>query len=439
MKIPAQNSTYSAITDTSQECAPGVAFLLTQLSARYKEDAIARGCQDFLYPEDLHNHLNTDIAIIGITGTNGKTTTGAAIYSFLLDLGYRCAFQGTRGFYIGEERVEGKSLTTPLVMQSYFHIHQAAEAGCKYFVMEVSSHAIAQNRIEAIPFALKVLTNITQDHLDFHQTMENYIATKNRFFDSESLKLTNVDEKKAHPPLQNLRSYGIENGATYKIDAYSLTDGLHGVVTHGQEQVAFSSPLFGHHNLYNLLAAMASVHLLTHRPLQEIADVAENFAGVSGRLEVVNHNPLILVDFAHTDDGMEKVLESFKERSILVVFGAGGDRDRAKRPRMGNVADRYADHIIITSDNPRSEEPEAIANDILEGVQNREKTEIILDRREAIIRAIALQQDGQVLLVLGKGDEETQEIRGVKLPFDDREVIRECLNTQTTSSPLNQK
>ena len=344
----------------------------------------------------------------------------------LLDLGYKVAMQGTRGFFINEEKVEGKSLTTPSIFQTILHLIEAKKRECEYFIMEVSSHAIEQKRIEGIDFALKVFTNISQDHLDYHKTMQEYKRVKSSFFSDESSKLINKDGGKIDFNIKNAKSYSLEFPATYKIEAYSMQNGLQAVLKHFDKFVEFSSPLVGLFNLYNITAAIASVHIITDNTLEEIAEVVDSFAGVSGRMQVVNEEPLIVVDFAHTPDGMQKVFEAVKDRDISVVFGAGGDRDKSKRALMGKVASKYAKKIYITSDNPRNEEPLEIIKDIAQGVNNPH-TLIIPDRKQAISRAIKELGKDEILLILGKGDEEYQEIKGKKIPFSDIEVINSLI------------
>ncbi len=429
MKIKLPNQPYEYVTENSKECGPDTAFVLTAQNERYLEDAKANQAHSIIKAEDVAPLFGLDrIKIIGITGTNGKTTTASAIYSFLLDLGYKAAMQGTRGFFMNDKVVEGKSLTTPSVLNIYRHIYQAVAAGCEYFVMEVSSHAIVQERIQGIPFALKILTNITQDHLDFHETLEEYTRVKNSFFKDDAMKLINKDEAKADFNIKNAYTYGIENPSTYKIMAYSLNEGLSGILQHFGTMEPFKASLHGFFNLYNLCAAIGAVHLLTQRSLEEICDVIDNFAGVSGRMEKVSDQPLVIVDFAHTPDGMEQVLNALKEKEVLVVFGAGGDRDRSKRPLMGRVAENFAKKIYITSDNPRHEDPDLIIEDILKGVEDKERVVVNPNRREAIAQALNDQEGDEVVVILGKGDETYQIIYDEKLPFDDREVVREILS-----------
>ncbi len=431
MKIQLPDSPYKYVSEDSKECDSETAFVLTTQNKKYLESAKANGAHSILNVEDLAPTFGLDrIKIIGITGTNGKTTTAAAIYSILLDLGHKVAMQGTRGFYMNDDVVEGKTLTTPSVLNTYKHIYQAVASGCEYFIMEVSSHAIVQKRIEGIPFALKILTNITQDHLDYHNGLEEYIAVKNSFFADESLKLINKDETRAVFNFKNANSYGIENPATYRIIAYTMNDGISAVMQNFQAIETFTTGLYGFFNLYNMTAAVAAVHLLTEHTIPQIAEVTENFAGVSGRMEKVSEDPLVIVDFAHTPDGMQQILNSLKEKELLVVFGAGGDRDKSKRPIMGRVASSFAKKIYVTSDNPRSEDPDEIIKEIVSGIQEQHKVIINPNRYEAIAQAISDQKDDEVILILGKGDETYQIIYDKKFPFDDREVARELLKAK---------
>lgn len=428
MKIELEGQPYRYVSENSSECDSECAFLLTKQNEKYKEDALSRGAHSILTPEECWKLFGLDrICVVGITGTNGKTTTASAIYSLLLDLGYKAAMQGTRGFFMNDAPVEGKTLTTPTVLNTYRHMAQAIASGCHYFVMEVSSHAIEQERIAGINFGLKILTNITQDHLDYHASIEEYIRIKNLFFTDESKKLINKDEPKAEFNFKNAFTYGVENPATYKIIAYSLNNGVSGVLKYFEEHIPFASSLHGFFNLYNMTAAIAAVHLVTQESLEKITDAVENFGGVSGRMEVVSESPLVIVDFAHTPDGMEQVLNALKEKELLVVFGAGGDRDRTKRPMMGRVACAYAKKVYVTSDNPRFEDPDAIIEDILSGIEDRSNVVVDVNRRSAIAQALKERSGDEVVLILGKGDETSQIIYDQHLPFDDREVARELL------------
>jgi UDP-N-acetylmuramoyl-L-alanyl-D-glutamate--2,6-diaminopimelate ligase len=397
------------------------------MNEKYLEDAKSR-TDLIIQASELPDYLDiSSIKIIGITGTNGKTTTAAAIYSILLDLEYGVALQGTRGFFINEERIEQKSLTTPTLLNTYGHILDAIEQGCDYFVMEVSSHAIVQKRIESLTFELKVHTNITSDHLDFHNTLEEYIAVKNSFFADESKKLINKDDPNIKYNYINAITYGIENGAMARIPAYRMRDGITAAVEYFDERESFSSPMVGFFNLYNLLSAVIAVKMVTLKPLADICDVVENFGGVSGRLEVIHTDPLIVIDFAHTEDGMKSVFNAFDDQKIAVVFGAGGDRDRSKRAPMGRMASKFARKIYLTSDNPRSEEPLTIIEDIKSGIIGPSKVFINPDRKAAIKEAMLDLKEDEILLILGKGDESTQEIKGEFIPMSDKQLVYEII------------
>lgn len=420
---------YVSLTDDTSLLDSETLFLKTDQNKKYFEQLDKKPA--FITPSDLMTLWQLDsMQVVGVTGTNGKTTVTGAIYSFLLDLGESPALQGTRGLFAKEARIEEKSMTTPSILETLYNMKQTADLGCDYFIMEVSSHAIDQNRIEGLDFALKVHTNVTSDHLDYHGTVEEYRRVKSLFFADESPKLLNKDDIKniTYNPV-GAQSYGVDEPATFKVQAFSLTQGITAGIRHLKEEATFHSPMVGLFNLFNLMAAIGSVQMLTRRPLQEICDVVEHFAGVSGRMEVVSRDPLVIVDFAHTDDGMHAVLESMKDRDISVVFGAGGNRDKEKRPRMGAVAGRYANKIYVTSDNPRDEVPEQILEDILVGLLGKDGVTATPDRRLAIRLALEALEENEVLLILGKGDEDYQEIKGVKHPFDDREVVRELLST----------
>lgn len=371
--------------------------------------------------------------IVGITGTNGKTTTAAIIYSLLLDLGYKVALLGTRGFFINDKTIKPKGLTTPSVLELYENLSMAKSEQCDFFVMEVSSHAIIQERIAGLNFELKILSNITSDHLDYHKSVEEYRRVKNSFFEGEGLKLINADEKYAICKDVGAFYYGVEKKGHLSVGAYALESGIDAHIAWrdnkkcSQESCVLQTYLYGKHNLYNALAGIAAVKILTNKPLSDIAKAMENFAGVSGRMEVVHTKPLVIVDFAHTYDGMKQIFESFRHQKIAVVFGAGGDRDKSKRPKMGSCAFEYADKLYITSDNPRSENPAEILRDIANGLPKDYGAKFVvmeIDRKKAIIQALSDLQENEVLLILGKGDEDYQIIGENKIHFDDREVVR---------------
>lgn len=411
-------------TDNSNEANKDTTFVVSKQNKRFVEDAKKNGCLDFVEAKDLKNHLDmSSIKVVGITGTNGKTTTAAAIYSTLLDLGYKVALQGTRGFFINDERVEDYSLTTPVQLGNFAHIQKAIQNDCDFFVMEVSSHAIEQKRIEGLEFELKIHTNITRDHLDYHKTVEEYINVKNSFFADETKKLINKDDPVVMFNAKNALSYSLDNPSTYNVSAYSFKNGMHVMLSHLGKMHSFSSLMMGIFNVYNLTAAIGAVHMLTNKDLDEVCEALEGFAGVSGRMETISDKPLVIVDFAHTPDGMKEVLQSFNEKDIICVFGAGGDRDKDKRPLMGQVAATYSKHIIVTSDNPRFEDPDLIIEDILKGIKNHQSVKVDVNRKTAIKTAIEMADENSVVLILGKGDEASQTIYDKKFPFSDKEEV----------------
>ncbi|RXJ98712.1 UDP-N-acetylmuramoyl-L-alanyl-D-glutamate--2,6-diaminopimelate ligase [Arcobacter sp. CECT 8986] len=413
-------------TDNSKEANSEIAFVYSAQNKNFCDDAKNNGCTQLIASEKLKDYVDfSSIKVIGITGTNGKTTTAAAIYSILLDLGYKVALQGTRGFFINDKKIEDYTLTTPVQLANFAHIQKAIDNQCDFFVTEVSSHAIQQKRIEGIDFELKVHTNITRDHLDYHKTIEEYINVKNSFFNDETKKLINRDDKVVKFNTKNAFTYSLDNPSTYKVGAYSFKNGMHVMFSNIEKMHSFSSLMMGIFNIYNLMAAIASVHLTTNKSLDEICDVVENFAGVSGRMEIVSTNPLIIIDFAHTPDGMKEVYESFNHKDIITVFGAGGNRDKEKRPLMGQIAAKYAKQIIVTSDNPRFEDPDLIIEDICTGIKDKSNLLIEVNRKEAIKKAIELakQNENSVLLILGKGDEPYQIIYDKKFPLVDKDEV----------------
>ncbi len=423
-----ENSNYSFLSDDTSVLDDQTLFLRTAQNTPYYEKLDPKpAC---ITPEELITFWGLEkMKVVGVTGTNGKTTVTAAIYSFLLDLDEKPALQGTRGLFAQEKRIEEKSMTTPSILETLHNMKQTMDLGCNYFIMEVSSHAIDQKRIEGLTFALKVHTNVTSDHLDYHGTVEEYRRIKSLFFADETPKLLNKDDIKniTYNPI-GAQSYGVDEPATFKVQAFALIHGITAGIKHMQTEATFHSPMVGLFNLFNLMAAVGSVVMLTGRKVEEVCEVVQNFAGVAGRMEVVSRDPLVIVDFAHTDDGMYQVLDSIKDRDISVVFGAGGNRDKAKRPRMGAVAGKFAKKIYVTSDNPRDEVPEMILEDILVGLHGKGQVTATPDRKLAIKMALDGLEGDDALLILGKGDEDYQEIKGVKYPFDDREVVREFLN-----------
>lgn len=429
--ISYKGKNYSAITDDTrliESSSDSVLLVKTKRNAHF----IAQS-DNIIESQNLSevfciNSLDRPMKIIGITGTNGKTTTAAIIYSLLLDLNYRVALLGTRGFFVNEKTIKPKGLTTPGVLELYENLEIAAKECCDFFVMEVSSHAIEQERIAGIDFALRILSNITSDHLDYHKNIEEYRRIKNHFFATSAFKLINLDEPYADFNPTNAFTYGIEHKGHLSVDAYALENGIDAHLSWKYQQevetTTIDTHLYGKHNLYNILAAMGAVKILTSAHLNTIAQALEHFGGVSGRMEIIHQNPLVIVDFAHTEDGMRQIFESFKRQRVAVVFGAGGDRDRSKRAKMGACAREFSDKIYITSDNPRNENPQSIIDEILSGIDNKQNVFVESDRKKAILSALEKLELNEVLLILGKGDEDYQIIGNEKIYFDDREIVR---------------
>ncbi|MFA7085909.1 MAG: UDP-N-acetylmuramoyl-L-alanyl-D-glutamate--2,6-diaminopimelate ligase [Aliarcobacter sp.] len=427
MKLSINNKIF---TDNTNELEKDTIFVVSKQNEKFKDIAINGGFE-LLNSSELKNYLDmSSIKIIGVTGTNGKTTTASTIYKILLNLGYKVALQGTRGFFINELCVEDYSLTTPVQLGNFINIQKAIQNSCQYFVMEVSSHAIEQNRIEGLDFALKIHTNITRDHLDYHKTIEEYIRVKNLFLSDESKKLINIDDKVVKFNPINAFTYSLENSSNFKVLKYELKDSMNVEFLYENKNSKFSTNMMGIFNIYNLIASIAAVHITTNEKLENICKVVENFNSISGRMEVVSTKPLVIVDFAHTPDGMDEVLKSFPNKEIISVFGAGGNRDSLKRPLMGEVASKYSKHIVVTSDNPRFEEPKEIIKDILNGINDKSNVIVIEDRKEALKKAINLANDKSVVLILGKGDESAQIIGDKKFEFSDKDEVLKILEAR---------
>jgi UDP-N-acetylmuramoyl-L-alanyl-D-glutamate--2,6-diaminopimelate ligase len=372
---------------------------------------------------------------IGVTGTNGKTTTAFLVGALLEAYGRQTGLLGTVKSVIGgtEHPVER---TTPEAIDLQRTFREMLDAGDEACSMEVSSHALELHRADAIHFAAAIFTNLTQDHLDFHETMEAYFAAKRRLFESGRARhcVVNVDDPygaRLAAELPGAATYAVDRDATYR--ATDLRTDLTGsrFTVHGPDgAIALSSPLPGRFNVYNVLGALAAVRALGV-PLEVAARAIETAGHVPGRFEPVDAGQdfAVLVDYAHTPDSLENVLRAARgltDGRVHVVFGCGGDRDRGKRPMMGEIARRLADRVIVTSDNPRSEDPEAIIEEILVG--SGADVEHDADRRSAIAAAIASADPGDVVVIAGKGHEQGQEFEGGrKLPFDDVTVARDAL------------
>ncbi|MBI4278345.1 MAG: UDP-N-acetylmuramoyl-L-alanyl-D-glutamate--2,6-diaminopimelate ligase [Armatimonadetes bacterium] len=391
----------------------------------------------------FYGHPSRQVRVIGVTGTNGKGATTHLIEAVLARAGRPCGIIGTIGARVGDETLE-MSRTTPEAPDLQRLLRAMADRGMRYAAVEVASHALALHRVAGCRFEAAVFTNLTQDHLDFHKTWEEYIAAKARLFamvEPSGVAVINADDPHAGVMRAASRApviaYGIEQPA--EIRARDLELALHGtsfVAVTPCGTVPVRLQLTGRFNVCNALAAVG-IGISQGVDPSVIADALAAMPGIPGRFERVDRGEefAVIVDYAHTPDGLENVLRTAADCTrgrTIVVFGCGGDRDRTKRPIMGRIAVELADHAIVTSDNPRTEEPMAIIEEIVAGIEalgraRRGTYEVEADRRKAIARAVALAQPGDVVLVAGKGHETYQEIKGRKYPFDDRAVARDAL------------
>ena len=381
--------------------------------------------------KDIINTMN----ILGITGTNGKTTTAYLTYQLLNKLGSKTAYIGTIGFYIPDEEVIELPNTTPNILDLYELLLLAKEKNCKNIIMEVSSHALDQKRVYGINFAIGAFTNLTQDHLDYHKTMENYLNAKLLLLNQlKGTLLVNSDDKYANEWLtryNNCLTIGY-NANNYKILDY--TDSKEGTTIKtliNNKKYIIETNLKSNFNVYNYLFALAFAHNLGYK-LEDIIKSTKEIYPPKGRCEQINvRNGIAIVDYAHTPDAVEKIITAFKANkkgNIITLIGCGGDRDPKKRPIMGDIATKNSDYVIFTSDNPRTEDPNKILEDILKGVKTN-NYEVIPDRKEAIIKALDMIKDNDIVLILGKGHEDYQIIGHEKIHLDDAEEVKKYLNS----------
>ena len=382
---------------------------------------------------------STKLKLVGVTGTNGKTTIATLLYNMFRAFGHKCGLLSTGCNYIEGEPIPADH-TTPDPIELNKLLAQMVEAGCEYAFMECSSHAIAQKRIGGLKFAGGLFTNLTRDHLDYHKTFENYRDAKKAFFDGlgkDAFAITNADDKNGMVMVQNcqaqIKTYSTRRIADFKAKIIECHfEGMYLDINGKEVGVQF----IGKFNVSNLLAVYGAAVMLGKKP-EEILVILSTLKSVNGRLEPIRspEGYTAIVDYAHTPDALENVLNAIHEvldgkGKVITVCGAGGNRDKGKRPLMAQEAVKQSDKVIITSDNPRYEEPQAIINDMLAGLDNRQMKKVIsiVDRREAIRTACMLAQKGDVILIAGKGHEDYQEIQGVKHHFDDKEVVRDIFS-----------
>ena len=380
------------------------------------------------------------LKLVGVTGTNGKSTIATLLYNMFRKFGHKCGLLSTVCNYIEDEAIPADH-TTPDPIELNRLLAQMVDAGCEYAFMECSSHAIAQKRIGGLKFAGGLFTNLTRDHLDYHKTFENYRDAKKAFFDGlekDAFAITNADDKNGMVMVQNckanVKTYSTRTMADFKAKIIECHfEGMYLDINGKEVGVQF----IGKFNVSNLLAVYGAAVMLGKKP-ENILLIMSTLKSVNGRLEPI-HSPegyTAIVDYAHTPDALENVLNAIHEvlngkGKVITVCGAGGNRDKGKRPIMAQEAVKQSDKVIITSDNPRFEEPQDIINDMLAGLDQKQMKKVvsIVDRREAIRTACMLAEKGDVILIAGKGHEDYQEIKGVKHHFDDKEVVKEIFNS----------
>ena len=408
---------------------PGV----TYITVKSTEDSVGKVATQFF------GDPSSKLKLVGVTGTNGKTTIATLLYNMFRKFGHKCGLLSTVCNYIEGEAIPADH-TTPDPIELNHLLAQMVEAGCEYAFMECSSHAIAQKRIGGLRFAGGIFTNLTRDHLDYHGTFENYRDAKKAFFDGldkDAFAITNADDKNGAVMVQNckaqIKTYSTRTMADFKAKIIECHfEGMYLDINGKEVGVQF----IGKFNVSNLLAVYGAAVMLGKKP-EDILIVLSTLKSVNGRLEPI-HSPegyTAIVDYAHTPDALENVLSAIHEvldgkGKVITVCGAGGNRDKGKRPLMAQEAVKQSDKVIITSDNPRFEEPQDIINDMLAGLDNKQMKKVIsiVDRREAIRTACMMAEKGDVILIAGKGHEDYQEIKGVKHHFDDKEVVRELFN-----------
>ena len=386
---------------------------------------------------NFYDHPSSEIQLIGVTGTNGKTTTATLLYELYSLLGFKCGLISTIENRIGE-KVIPSAYTTPDVLKTNSLLRDMLSAGCTVCFMEVSSHAVVQKRILGLDFNCAIFTNITHDHLDYHKTFDEYIKAKKGFFDQlseDAHAIINQDDKHSSVMVQNCKgqvsTFGLKGRPDFKTAI--IENSIHGLLLNidGHE---VSTKQIGSFNASNLTALYAVAVLLGEEKL-DVLTALSNLNPVAGRFECIisQNNITAIVDYAHTPDALKNVLDNINDirsgnEKLITVVGCGGDRDKAKRSLMAGIASEHSDKVILTSDNPRTEDPDAIIKDMQEGVAPHQVKKVlsITDRKEAIKTAASLAESNDFILIAGKGHEKYQEVNGVKHPFDDKEEISKC-------------
>jgi UDP-N-acetylmuramoyl-L-alanyl-D-glutamate--2,6-diaminopimelate ligase len=471
-RLGSQNPSVNAIVFDSRDARPGSLFVATRGTAtdghRFITNAVAQGavavvCEQ-IPPETDENVVYLKVAdssaalgflasafygnpsqylkVVGVTGTNGKTTIATLMHRLVGFMGYKAGLFSTVANYIVDEK-QNATHTTPDAVSINKAMAQMVLAGCDYCFMEVSSHAVDQKRIAGLSFAGGIFTNLTHDHLDYHKTFDAYLKAKKQFFDhlpANAFALTNLDDKHGQVMLQNTKaakhSFSIREMADFRARIIeSMFEGMQ--LDFGGKE--FYTPFVGQFNASNLLAVFGAIVLLGFSP-DEVLVALSKLTPVDGRFETIRSPKSVtaVVDYAHTPDALKNVIETINDirqvgQQLITVVGAGGDRDKTKRPVMAKEAVRGSNKVVLTSDNPRSENPDDIIQQMLEGVDAKDKIKVlcIANRREAIRTACMLANPGDIILIAGKGHETYQEVNGVKHHFDDREEVRRLFYEQT--------
>lgn len=427
-KAVAQGAAVVVCEDMPEVLAEGVAYV--QVSSTMEVAGVLA--------TTFQGNPSEQLKLVGVTGTNGKTTIATLLYNMFRRLGHKCGLLSTVCNYIEDEAIPADH-TTPDPIELNRLLRRMVDAGCEYVFMECSSHAIDQKRIGGLKFAGGIFTNLTRDHMDYHKTVENYRNAKKAFFDQlpkGAFAITNADDKNGMFMVQNtkaaVKTYSIRSMADFRARIVECHfEGMYLEIDGREVGVQF----IGKFNVSNLLAVYGAAVMLGKQP-EEVLVAMSTLKSVAGRLEPIRSKEGVtaVVDYAHTPDALDNVLKAIHEvlegrdGKVITVCGAGGNRDKGKRPLMAQEAVKQSDRVIITSDNPRFEEPQDIINDMLAGLDRKQMKKVltIVDRREAIRAACMMAQEGDVVLIAGKGHEDYQEVKGVKHHFDDREEVRKA-------------
>ena len=412
----------------------GASKIVAEVGEYPVETEIVQDTRDYLnkYLVENYNKYLEEMTIIGITGTNGKTTSAYLIYDALNKLGKKCAYIGTVGFYM-DGKVSNLENTSPDVCELYDLIIQAYDKGYRYIVLEASSQGLDRGRLDGIPFDYAIFTNLTQDHLDHHKTMENYALAKQLLFKklkANGLSILNYDDHyKDYFITDNTVYYGIDGG-DYRIVDYQMTNQLTKFKYRYQDtEFSILSPLLGSYNIYNMLVCIIVLNKIGVS-VHDIENIVPKLTAPAGRMDTIMYkNNSIIVDYAHTPDAVEKIISVVKKITngdVYTVFGCTGDRDRTKRPIMAKLVTDLCKWAIITNDDPHYEDPNQIVDDMTKKLDNT-NYEVCLDRKEAIIKGINMLKNEDILLILGKGHEEAMIIKNEKVPFNDKKVVNEYL------------